>query len=96
MGFPSLSSEDDFEPTRPLPLAELPLQARLDLHMQAIVERHPHIALAIEQFWGHPDCVPYMEGLVMDGYKEDGQRAGFKPAVVSALLDLISIHQQDY
>jgi hypothetical protein len=93
-GFPSLQWEDDDLPTRPMPLHERPLQARIDHEMAIIAERHIRIALAIEKFWGHRDCVEYLQKLIMSGGHQDGQnRVGFKPDVVSALMNLAALHQ---
>jgi hypothetical protein len=93
-GFPSLQWEEDDLPTRPMPLHERPLQARIDHEMAIIAEHHVRIALAIEKFWGHRDCVEYIQKLIMSGGHQDGQRrVGFKPDVVSALINLASLHQ---
>lgn len=93
-GFPSLQWEDDDLPTRPMPLHERPLQARIDHEMAIIAERHVRIALAIEKFWGHRDCVEYLQKLIMSGGHQDGTvRVGFKPEVVSALMNLVALHQ---
>jgi hypothetical protein len=93
-GFPSLQWEEDDLPTRPMPLHERPLQARIDHEMAIIAERHVRIALAIEKFWGHRDCVEYLQKLIMSGGHQDGQtRVGFKSEVLSALMNLAALHQ---
>ncbi len=56
-GFPSLQWEEEDLPTRPMPLHERPMQARIDHEMAIIAHHHVRIALAIEKFWGHRDCV---------------------------------------
>jgi hypothetical protein len=95
-GFPSLQWEDDDLPTRPMPLHERPLQARVDFEMAIIAERHARIALAIEKFWGHRDCVEYLQKLIMSGGHQDGQtRMGFKTEVLSALINLVALHQNE-
>ena len=95
-GFPSLQWEEDDLPTRTMPLHERPLQARIDHEMAIIAEHHVRIALAIEKFWGHRDCVEYIQKLVMSGGHQDGQRrVGFKPDVVSALINLSALHQNE-
>lgn len=53
-GFPSLQWEDDDLPTRPMPLHERPLQARIDHEMAIIAEHHVRIALAIRKVLGSP------------------------------------------
>jgi len=92
-GFPSLSWEEEDLPTRPMPLHERPLQARIDYEMAIIAEHHVRIALAIEKFWGHRDCVEYMQSLILSGYKEGSQRMGFKSEVLSAIINLSSLHK---
>ena len=95
-GFPSLQWQDDELETRPMPLHELPRQVGIDNAMALIARHHERIAKAITVFWGSPDCVEFMEKLVMSGGDGLGNaRVGFKPEVVSALMSLISLHQMD-
>ncbi len=96
IGFPSLSWEDEELDTRPLPLHERPMQARVDFEMALIAEHHIRVALAIENFWGHRDCVDYIRSLVLSGYKEGEKRLGFKPEVLSALMTLAELHKQAF
>lgn len=94
-GFPTLSWEEEDLPTRPLPLHERPLQARIDSEMLVIAEHHTRIALAIEKFWGHPDCDEYLQKLILSGGDSDGRaRVGFKSEVLSALINLVALHKQ--
>lgn len=93
IGFPSLQWEDEELDTRPMGLHERPLQARIDFQMAVVAERHVRVALAIEKFWGHHDCVEYIQGLVLNGYNEGQKRMGFKPEVVSALISLVELHK---
>jgi hypothetical protein len=79
-----------------MPLHERPLQARVDVEMALVAQHHVRIALAIETFWGHRDCVDYLQGLVLSGYKEAEKRMGFKPEVVSALMTLVELHKQQF
>lgn len=92
-GFPTLSWEEEDLATRPMPLHERPVQARVDSEMAVIARYHIRIALAIEEFWGHRDCVEYMQSLVLSGYNEGQKRLGFKPEVISALMNLIALHK---
>ncbi len=95
-GFPTLKWEDEELATRPLPLHELPLQVGIDNAIGIIAQHHERIAKAITMFWGSPDCVEYIEGLVMSGGDGFGKaRIGFKPEVVSALMSLVSLQQMD-
>jgi hypothetical protein len=93
-GFPSLSWEDEDLPTRPLPLHERPMQARIDHEMDIIARHHVRIALAIEKFWGHRDCVEYLQRLILSGDNDGHNRVGFKPEVVAALINLVSLHKK--
>jgi len=96
LGFPSLKWEEEELTTRPMPLHELPRQVGIDNAMALIAQRHERIAKAITVFWGTPDCVEFMEKLVMSGGDGFGNaRIGFKPEVVSAIMSLISLHQID-
>jgi hypothetical protein len=92
-GFPNLEW-DEVQDTRPMGQHERPLQARVDMQMAVVGSRHTRVALAIEKFWGHPDCVTYIEELILGGYKEGEKRMGFKPEVVTALMTLIELHKQ--
>jgi len=95
-GFPTLQWEDEELPTRPLPLHELPLCVQVEHEMVVIAANHPRIALAIRTFWGKRDCVEYLQKLILSGGRSDGEsRAGFKPEVVSALINLVGLHQLD-
>jgi hypothetical protein len=93
-GFPSISWEEEDLATRPLPLHERPLQARIDTEMDIIARHHVRIALAIEKFWGHRDCVEYIQKLILNGDTDGHKRVGFKPEVVSALINLASLHKK--
>ena len=93
-GFPSLQWEDDDLPTRPLPLHERPLQARIDAEMEIIAQSHARIADSIAKFWGHRDCVEYIQKLILSGGRQDGnERSGFKAEVLSALMNLAAMHK---
>ena len=95
-GFPLLAWEEQDIPTRPMPLHELPRQFRIDHSMEIITRYHPRIAQAIRSFWGHRDCVEYLQTLILKGGYSDGvtNRVGFKDEVLSALMSLASLHDQ--
>ena len=93
-GFPELSPIDDFEPTRPLPIQELPRQVRIDHEMAIIRTYHERIAKSIEIFWGHRDCIEYLQKLILSGGDGIGKaRIGFKREVLSALINLTTLHE---
>jgi hypothetical protein len=96
VGFPTLQWEEDELDTRPMPLHERPLQARVDVELALIAEHHIRIALAIETFWGHRDCIDYIQNLVLSGYKEGEKRLGFKPEVLTALITLVELHKKAF
>ena len=95
-GFPSLQWEDDDLPTRPMPLHELPLQTQIDHQMNVIAQYHPRIAVGIEKFWGHKDCVDYLQTLIVQGSDGERTRMGFKAEVSDALIKLAGLHRQQY
>lgn len=94
VGFPDLIHHGHDEPTRPMTLAELPRLARIDHEMAIIRAHHERIAKAIEVFWGHRDCVEYIQQLILSGGDGVGKaRIGFKREVLSALINLTTLHE---
>ena len=96
-GFPTLSWEEEDLATRPMPLHERPVQARVDSEMAVIARYHIRIALAIEEFWGHRDCIEFLQKLILNG--GDGAsrtRSGFKYEVVEALLNMIALQEAQF
>lgn len=95
-GFPNIQFEEEDLATRPLPLEDLPKQARIDHEMAIIARNHDRIAKAINTFWGHRDCVEYLKTLVLSGSDGVGhKRIGFKPEVLAALMHLMELHEVD-
>jgi hypothetical protein len=93
-GFPNLDHDPEDEATRPMPLHELPRQVQIDDDMALIRSHHARIADAIDMFWGHKDCVEYLEQLILNGSDGGGRtRIGFKKEVIAALMNLITLHQ---
>lgn len=94
IGFPEISPDPQDDATRPMALEELPRQAQIDRNMAVIRVRHERIAKAIDMFWGHKDCMEYLEQLILNGGDGVGQtRIGFKQEVIAAFLNLISLHE---
>lgn len=94
IGFSDPNQDFDFQATRPMSMQELPKQARIDHEMAIINEHHERIAKAINMFWGHRDCVEYMQQLILNGGDGVGKaRIGFKHVVVAALMNLIELHE---
>ena len=96
--FPPLDYTSGDEPTQPAPLEELPRKISTFEHEIAIVRcHHEHIAKGIELFWGHRDCIEFLQKLILNG--SDGTtrtRSGFKHEVVEALLSLIALQEAQF
>lgn len=91
--FPELDADEVEESTRPLPLQELPRQVQVEHEMGIIRDHHARIASAIEMFWGHKDCVEYLQQLILNGGDGVGRaRVGFKQEVITAFMHLITLH----
>jgi len=94
VGFPELNPGTEFQQTRPMSVLELPRQAHIDHEMNIIRSRHERIAKAIDMFWGHRDCVEYIQQLILNGGDGVGKaRVGFKHEVIAALMSLIELHE---
>jgi hypothetical protein len=97
VGFPELNLKEEDVKTRPMPLHEIPKQARIDREMAIINEHHARIGKAITTFWGHQDCVEYLQKLIMSGGDGFGKtRVGFKQEVLGALINLTNLHEVTY
>ncbi len=95
-GFPPLSYLEEDVATRPMGLHEIPKQARIDREMAVINLHHERIAKAITTFWGHRDCVEYLQKLILSGGDgAENARVGFKPVVLAALINLSELHDVD-
>jgi hypothetical protein len=96
-GFPDLNYKDEDLATRPMPLHEIPIQARIDREMDVINRHHERIAKAINTFWGHRDCVEYIQKLILNGGDGAGNaRVGFKSEVLAALINLTVLHDEKF
>jgi hypothetical protein len=94
VGFPELNLTEEVA-TRPVPLHEVPMQARFDREMVVINKHHRRIGKSIDVFWGHANCVEYLRTLVMsggDGYSH--AKAGFRPEVLTAMINLATLHEE--
>ena len=93
-GFPPIITKEEDIKTRPMPLHEIPLQARIDREMAVINQHHARIGAAITTFWGHQDCDEYLQKLIMSGGDGLGKaRIGFKREVLAALMNLSNLHE---
>jgi hypothetical protein len=77
-----------------LPLQKLPRQGRIDHELAIIGVHHERIRKAIQLFWGHRECVVYLQQLILsDRYGIGRARTGFKREVLSALINLAALHE---
>lgn len=53
------------------------------------LETYPHIRAQIIQLWNKPECLPFLQSLLMDN--REGTRSGFPLAVAEEILMLIAI-----
>ncbi len=56
-------------------------------------QRYPHIADQLRSLWGTYSCKQYLNCLVIDSR---GNRRGFDDITLSALLDLIMVHDREF
>lgn len=96
VGFPNLLNDEEEQSTRPMRLEEYPRLARIDHEMAIVRQHHERVAKAIEVFWGHKDCVEYLQQLILSGGDGVGKaRIGFKREVLSALINLTTLHDSE-
>jgi hypothetical protein len=58
-----------------------------------VAQAYPRIAERLKQLWGTPQCDRYLDDLLIDSR---GNRQGFPPPVVSALLTLSEEHLREF
>lgn len=92
--FPDLIEFDGFEDTRPMTADDIRPELSVERQMAIIGAHHERIRKAIEMFWGHRDCVAYIEQLILNGGDGvDRARIGFKQEVLTAMINLIELHK---
>jgi len=91
--FPALFDDDELERARAEQLAREYARREPYQPFLVVAQHYPRIARAIEQLWGAPEMDRFFDRLLID---ERGNRAGFPPEVVQALLLLSSRHQQAF
>lgn len=83
----------EFGKTDPVPLDDLNRQAKIDHEFGILRKHHARIADSIQLFWGHPECDEFIQKLVFNAEDEFVRaRAGFKPEVLEAIMNLSSLH----
>ena len=78
------------------PEAPVSDQEVIDRLIALVRKEHEHIGKGLVLMWGHPECEQYLHNLIDGGdnaNRPQKNRVGFKPAVFSALMDLIERHK---
>ena len=91
--FPSLFDSDELDRVRVRQLEREYPKAPPYQPFPVVAQHYPRIAQAIRQLWGTPEMDRFFNRMLID---ERGNRAGFPPEVVKALLALSQLHQQAY
>jgi hypothetical protein len=86
--FPPLLSGDEID--RMVVRKPQPPEARAEPYA-VLLHAYPRIAERLRSLWGTGACDAYLADLLID---TRGNRQGFPPAVVSALLELSEIHRE--
>lgn len=92
-GFPSLFDSQELEEVRLRQWASEHPQSAPYQPFQRLEQAYPRIALLILQLWGTPEMDRYFERLLID---DRGDRAGFPPDIMEALLSLSRRHLTAY
>ena len=72
-------------------------QRRLQNSMGIISRDYPRIHETIQSMWGHPECSPYIQNLILSGGDGMGNsRVGFKLGTVAALMLLDELHDTQF
>jgi len=58
-------------------------------------DKFPRVAAAIKLFWGNPELVKYIDGLLLDTHR-GGTRQGFPVDVVISLNELLDRHHAEF
>ncbi len=84
----------DFDDTSPRPTKKVKtMEEELAECYSALSVEFPRILEKISATWGHPECDKYLSDLVID---KRGDRQGFPPRVMAAILKLSSIHSATF
>lgn len=92
-GFPALFDNDDLDRLRAEQLEREYPRVEPYRPLPIVAAQYPRIAEAIRQLWGTPEADAFFNRMLID---ERGNRAGFPPEVVRALLALSELHQQAF
>ena len=71
-------------------------QEVIDRLIALVRKEHEHIGKGLVVMWGYPECEQYLHNLIDGGdnaNRPQKNRVGFKPAVFSALMDLLDRHK---
>ena len=64
----------------------------LDNYLRIITDRHPHIGEKIRWFWGCAEFDLFVSNMFLD--TRDGQRRGFDPSIIRALVAIQEHHDK--
>lgn len=93
-GVPKLFDSQELEALRLARKSAESPPAREPVHPLPIVEaKFPRIAAQIVDLWGTPECDRHLDKLIID---DRGNRAGFPPDVMAALLEISRQHQDRF
>ncbi|MCX7892099.1 MAG: hypothetical protein N2544_07015 [Burkholderiales bacterium] len=93
-GLPKLFDSQEIEVQRAARSgAEQPAAAGAPHPFPIVQAKFPRIALQIHDLWGTPECDRYLDKLIID---DRGNRTGFPPDVMTALLELSRQHQRQF
>lgn len=86
--------EEAGDATRPMGLEEKSPEQRRNDALALLDAQHPRIAVAVRAVWGFPECLGYLNRLMLEGCDGTGRtRVGFNPRVIDALMNLASLHE---
>ncbi len=85
----------DVEEEAPKVVQPVHVSTSLSEDSMAMVRRHhPHIGDRLHAIWGYRECGEYLQRLVLTAHDVQGNaRVGFKPEVMTALMNLSAMHK---
>lgn len=92
-GFPALFDGDDLDRIRAEQLQREYPRKEPWQPFRVVAANYPRVAHALRQLWGTPEADAFFNRMLID---DRGNRAGFPPEVVRALLALSELHQQAF
>lgn len=85
------------EPTKTAGKKLLSAEQLREVALEVVDLHHHRIATTIRTMWGHAECSPYINRLIMAGGDGLGQsRVGFNQEAVDAMLVLVDLHDAEF